>query len=73
MEGNEKVYRSKKKIIFDNFIGGLSWSFGVWIGTSIILLITVIVASKVNFIPIIGDFVTEITKYVASHNTPFRF
>ncbi len=73
MEGNEKVYRSKKKIIFDNFLGGLSWSFGVWIGTSIILLITVLVASKVNFIPIIGDFVTEIAKYVASRNTPFHF
>jgi hypothetical protein len=73
MEGNEKVYRSRKKIIFDNFLGGISWSFGVWIGTSIILLLTFLIASKVDFVPIIGNFVAEITKYVAVHNSPFHF
>jgi len=73
MEGNEKVYRSKKKIIFDNFLGGISWSFGVWIGTSIILILTVFVLSKVNLVPIIGNFVAEISKYVVTNNSPFRF
>lgn len=73
MEGNEKVYRSKKKIMFDNFLGGISWSFGVWIGTTIILILTVFVLSKVNLVPIIGDFVSEVTKYVAAHNSPFHF
>jgi len=73
MEGNEKVYRSKKKIIFDNFLGGISWSFGVWIGTTIILILSVFVLSKVNLIPIIGNFVAEISKYVVKNNSPFPF
>jgi hypothetical protein len=64
MEGNEKVYRSRKKIIFDNFLGGISWSFGVWIGTSIILLLTFLIASKVDFVPIIGNFVAETLRSV---------
>ena len=73
MEGNDKVYRSRKKIILDNFIGGISWSIGAWIGTTIILAIVAYFLSKFNFIPIIGNFVAQISKYVVVTNSPFHF
>jgi hypothetical protein len=64
---------SGRCLFYIDFLGGISWSFGVWIGTSIILLLTFLIASKVDFVPIIGNFVAEITKYVAVHNSPFHF
>jgi hypothetical protein len=73
MEKSENIYRSRKKMLLDNFLGGIVWSIGVWIGTTIIVALLVYFFSKINFIPIIGDFVAEISKYVASQNTPFHF
>lgn len=69
MEPKDKVYRSRKKMILDNFLGGLSWSLGVFIGGTIVVSILVFALSKVNLIPIIGDFISEITKNVLQNNS----
>ncbi len=73
MEKHENIYRSRKKIILDNFLGGISWSIGAWIGTTIIVAILVFLLSKVNLIPLIGDFVRDIMNYIAKTNSPFHF
>jgi len=73
MESKDKVYRSRKKIIFDNFLGGIAWSVGAWIGTTIILALLAYILSRINLIPIIGDFVSQISKYVVTTNSPFHF
>lgn len=73
MEKNENVYRSRRKMILDNFIGGISWSVGVWVGTTFIIAILVFLLSKVDFIPLIGDFVGKVMGYAARANSPFPF
>lgn len=73
MEGNEKLNRNRKKIVIDNFLGGIAWSIGVWIGTTIIVGIFVFIIAKIDFIPVVGNFVAEIAKYVAKTSTQFRF
>ena len=73
MEKNEQVYRTKKRMLLDNFLGGISWSLGVWVGTTVVIALLVFLLSKIDLIPVIGSFVAEITKYVAKTNSPFNF
>jgi len=73
MEKNELVYRSRKKILFDNFLGGLVWSLGMWLGTTVIVGVSIYLFSKIDIVPIIGDFVADISKYVVKDRSFFPF
>jgi hypothetical protein len=73
MEKNENIYRSRKKMMLENFLGGISWSLGVWIGTTFIIAILVFLLSKVDFIPVIGDFVGQVMSHATKVNSPFNF
>ena len=64
MEPHEKIYKNRKRIFIDNLIGGLAWAIGATMGLAIIGF----VLSKVGLVPIIGDFVSEITKYILQKN-----
>lgn len=67
------VEKPLRKIIINNFIGGIVWSLGAWVGTTVIIAILVYFLAHINFIPIIGDFVAKVMKYVANANSPFHF
>lgn len=73
MEKNNEVYRSRRKMLLDNFLGGIVWAFGVWVGTTIIAVIVFYFISKVDFVPIVGNFVSEVTKYIAHDKSFFPF
>ena len=64
------VYRSRKKMLFDNFLGGIFWSIGVWVGTTVIIALFL---SKLNLVPIVGDFVSQVANYLSKTNSPFHF
>lgn len=64
MQPYEGVEKSKKKIAIDNFIGGITWALGVFVGGTIVVTIIALIFRKVDLIPIIGTFVVNITKYV---------
>lgn len=68
MEPHEQIYKSRKRIILDNFIGGISWGLGATIGASIILTVLGIILSKINLIPIVGTFASQITNFVLQSN-----
>jgi hypothetical protein len=72
MGKSENVYRSRKKMLVDNFMGGIMWSLGVWIGTTVIIALLAFILSKINLIPIVGSFVAAIAKYVAVVNSPLH-
>lgn len=73
MEKNEKIYRGRKQMMLENFLGGISWSIGAWIGTTIVIATIAYLLSKMNLVQIIGNFVAEVSKYVAVVNSPFHF
>lgn len=58
--GHEAVYKSTKRIIIDNFFGGLAWGLGTVIGASVIVALLAYFFSHVNFIPIIGSGIAQI-------------
>lgn len=55
---------SNKKIIFKNFIGGLSWGLGSVIGATIVVGLLIGLLQTINFVPIIGDFAAGIAEIV---------
>lgn len=56
----EKVYRSRGKMILDNFLGGIAWSLGTLVGAAVIVGIIGFLLSRVNLIPLIGSWLTQI-------------
>ncbi len=60
-------------MLFDNFLGGIMWSIGVWIGTTFIIALLVFFLSKIDFIPVIGSFVGKVMDYAVKSNSPFPF
>jgi len=68
MQPYEKTHGKVKQIVISNFIGGISWGLGATVGASIVLALFGIILSKVNLIPIVGDFVLQITNFVNQNN-----
>lgn len=72
MAKHENVHRGLQRMLFNNFIGGIAWAMGVWVGTTVIAALAVLLISKINLMPIVGNFVAEINKYVEKTNSPFN-
>lgn len=68
MEKFEGVKRSLKDIAINNFVGGIMWGLGATIGLSLLLAIIGFVVGQIDWIPIIGDFVTKTNSYVLEKN-----
>lgn len=72
MEPAEKVYRSKRDIVINNFLGGISWSLGTLIGASVILAIFGYFLSQINLVPIIGEWLSQIVGEAQKNIQPIR-
>ena len=66
-EHHYDVHRSRKKMLLDNCIGGIAWGFGTVIGGTLVILLIGYILSKVELIPIIGDWIRAITEEVQRH------
>jgi hypothetical protein len=73
MEPSEKVYRSRAKMMLDNFLGGIVWSVGVWVGSGVIIALLIYFLSKIDLVPIVGDFLGNVTSYMVKQNPVIRF
>jgi hypothetical protein len=72
MSGHDKydhVKESKKEIFFNNVIGGIAWGIGATVGAALILAIAGIILSKVNTIPIVGNYVENILLYISENQS----
>lgn len=67
----EKIDRPLWKMILYNFFGGISWGFGVLIGTSAILAIIAFVINKnIDLVPVLGHFFAEVLKSAQNNLVP---
>ncbi|OGD86615.1 hypothetical protein A2164_01775 [Candidatus Curtissbacteria bacterium RBG_13_35_7] len=64
----KNIQRPLGKMLLYNFLGGIFWGFGALIGTTIIVAIVAFFATRIDFVPIIGQFVTDIIKEVTQSN-----
>jgi len=63
MENKHKnVQKPLKQIFINNFIGGIAWFLGATIGAAFILSVFGFVIGRVDIIPIIGEFIGQVTQ-----------
>lgn len=64
----ERAYRlSTGRIMLNNFLGGISWAIGSVIGLAILFAVLGYIASHVNIVPYIGNFIADILKYLQTN------
>lgn len=64
----ERIHLSVKKIILNNFIGGIAWGLGVTIGLAVVLAILGFIGGSIDFIPVIGTFLSDLIEYILNSN-----
>ena len=57
-----EVAASAKKRFFLGLIGGIGWGIGLTLGTAAIVVLLGFLVSKINFIPILGQFSADVIK-----------
>ena len=59
-----KIYNSTKKILFISFLKGLASGLGWIIGATILVSLLTYVLSQIEFIPILGDIVSQLIQEI---------
>ena len=59
-----KIYNSTKKILFISFLKGLASGLGWIIGATILVSLLTYILSQIEFIPILGDIVSQLIKEI---------
>lgn len=66
--------KSRRKIMTDNFLGGISWGFGSVIGATLIVGLLGLAVVRTRNIPLLGDIVkvvvTEIQTGIQEFSNP---
>ena len=59
-----KIYNSTKRILFISFLKGLASGLGWIIGATILVSLLTYILSQIEFIPILGDIVSQLIKEI---------
>ena len=59
-----KIYNSTKKILIISFLKGLASGLGWIIGATILVSLLTYMLSQIEFIPILGDIVSELIEEI---------
>lgn len=60
----DRVNRSMKKLFINNFVGGIAWGLGVTVGLTLVLAIVGFFIGQLDYVPIIGTFVSDIVNFI---------
>lgn len=59
-ESHENIYKKKRYIMINNFLGGVMWGMGTVIGGLLIVIILGFVISKIDLVPIVGSWMRDV-------------
>ncbi len=59
-----KIYNSTKKVLFISFLKGLASGLGWIIGATILVSLLTYILSQIEFIPILGDIVSQLIEEI---------
>ena len=59
-----KIYNSIKKVLFISFLKGLASGLGWIIGATILVSLLTYILSQIEFIPILGDIVSQLIEEI---------
>ena len=57
-----EINSSGKQRFFFGLLGGIGWGIGLTLGTAAIIVTMSFFASKINFVPILGQFLADVIK-----------
>jgi len=60
----EQVHGKMGNIFKNNFFGGIAWGLGATVGVTIILAIIGLILRQINLIPVVGNFVADVVKFI---------
>ncbi|OGY26312.1 MAG: hypothetical protein A2Z11_01150 [Candidatus Woykebacteria bacterium RBG_16_43_9] len=69
-KGHTRIHISTGKMILNNFLGGLAWGLGTVLGATVIVAIVIILLTKLNTVPVIGDFFSKLLETIQPQSTP---
>ncbi len=58
-----------KQMAINNFVGGIMWAIGVFVGSTFVVTLIIFIFSKIDLVPFVGDFVAKITENVVQRNS----
>lgn len=67
----EQLRDSRKNIMINNFLGGLSWAVGTTVGLTVVLTLLGLILRQISLVPVIGSFVVQITDFVSQNSRSF--
>lgn len=65
-----KMHNSLPRLMLFNFMRGLAFGLGSVLGATVLVSVVVYFLSQINFIPIIGDWATEIMSVISDQTKP---
>ncbi len=68
---SEHIYRGRKQIIVNNFLGGIAWGIGVTIGLALFFGILAFISTHIDFVPIVGEFISNVIDYILRSGNNF--
>lgn len=72
-EKYNNIHRSRKELLLNNFLGGLAWGIGVTIGLAIFLALLAFIASRIDTVPFVGNYISDVLKYLLENGTNQNF
>lgn len=67
-ERYEKVKGRRREIFFNNLLGGIAWGVGATIGLALFLALLGLLGKYIDFVPFVGNFVSQIIDFVLNKN-----
>lgn len=64
-----RIHNSTKRLMWFQFLRGLSFGLGSVVGATILVSVLAYVLSNIDFIPIIGDWASEIARQIDTENS----
>ena len=68
--GYTKIHLATKRLMFNNFMGGLAWGFGTVLGATIVVALVLFILNQLDTVPFIGDFINNINEQIQINQTP---
>tara|TARA_Y100000310_G_scaffold74160_1_gene70300 strand:+ start:1109 stop:1351 length:243 start_codon:yes stop_codon:yes gene_type:complete len=62
-----RINRPIKKMLWQNFLGGIAWGLGVTIGLSIVFALLGYLLTQINLVPVLGDLTSQVIEFVNSN------
>lgn len=69
MDKTNKINRPIKNMLWHNFLGGIAWALGVTIGATVIFAILGFILSKINYVPVVGNFILQINDFISKNGS----